>query len=62
MTVRFDNNLELRKEFEVKKPTLKYTQPSEAKFSAIMDVLNGYIIGGFRIIGNLYKFWSPNSI
>ena len=36
----------LEKKFKVKNDTLRYTQPSEAKFSAIMDLLNGYIIDG----------------
>ena len=52
LTLSFDNNKELRKDFKVKKDTLTYTQPSEAKFSALMDLLNGYIIdaelGNFR--------------
>lgn len=52
LTLSFDNNKELRKDFKVKKNTLTYTQPSEAKFSALMDLLNGYIIdaelGNFR--------------
>ena len=52
LKLHFDNNKELRKDFKVKKNTLRYTQPSEAKFSAIMDLLNGYIIdaelGNFR--------------
>lgn len=52
LKLSFDNNKELRKDFKVKKNTLRYTQPSEAKFSAIMDLLNGYIIdaelGNFR--------------
>ena len=46
LKLSFDNNKELRKKFEVKNDTLRYTQPSEAKFSAIMDLLNGYIIDG----------------
>ena len=32
LTIAFDNNKELRKEFKVKKKTLKYTQPSQAIF------------------------------
>lgn len=36
----FDNNKELRKDLNVKNKTLRYTQPSEAKFSAITDLLN----------------------
>ena len=46
MTIRFDNNKELRKDFKVKGGNLNYTNPSEAKFSAIMDLLNGHIIDG----------------
>jgi len=46
LTIAFDNNKELRKEFKVKKKTLKYTQPSEAKFSGLMDLLNGYMLDG----------------
>ena len=46
LKLSFDNNKELRKKFEVKNDTLRYTQPSEAKFSALMDLLNGYIIDG----------------
>ena len=46
LTLAFDNNKKLRKDFKVKKDTLKYTQPSEAKFSAIMDLYNGFIIDG----------------
>ena len=52
LTLSFDNNKELRKDFNVKNKTLMYTQPSEAKFSAIMDLWSGYIIdaelGDFR--------------
>lgn len=52
LTLSFDNNNELRKDFKVKGGNLNYRNPSEAKFSAIMDVLNGYIIdaelGNFR--------------
>lgn len=52
LKLSFDNNKELRKDFNVKKRTLRHTQPSEAKFSALMDLLNGYIIdaelGDFR--------------
>ena len=32
LTSSFDNNKELRNDFKVKKNTLRYTQPSEAKF------------------------------
>lgn len=39
LKLAFDNNKELRKDFNVKNRTLKYTQPSEAKFSAIMDFI-----------------------
>ena len=46
MTIRFDYNKELRKDFKVKGGNLNYTNPSEAKFSALMDLLNGYIIDG----------------
>lgn len=46
MTIRFDHNKKLRKDFEVKKGNLNYSNPSEAKFSAIMDLLNGHIIDG----------------
>ena len=46
LTLSFDNNKELRKDFEVKGGNLNYRNPSEAKFTAIMDVLNGYIIDG----------------
>ena len=46
LTLSFDNNEKLRDEFQVKNKTLKYTQPSEAKFSALMDLLNGYILDG----------------
>jgi len=52
LTLSFDNNQELRKDFNVKNNTLRYTQPFEAKFSALMDLFNGYIIdaelGDFR--------------
>ena len=37
LKLAFNNNKELRKDFNVKNRTLKYTQPSEAKFSAIME-------------------------
>ena len=50
LTLSFDNNQKLRKDFKVKNNTLRYTQPSEAKFSALMDLLNGYIIDG--VLGN----------
>ena len=46
MTIRFDHNKKLRKDFEVKEGNLNYSNPSEAKFSAIMDLLNGHIIDG----------------
>ena len=46
LTLSFDNNQRLRDEFEVKNKTLRYTQSSEAKFTAIMDLYNGYIIDG----------------
>ena len=42
---------EVRKEFEIK-DTKKYRKPAQAKFSSIMDLLNGFILDG--IIGN-YK-------
>ena len=46
------NNKELRKDFKVKGGNLNYRNPSEAKLTAIMDVLNGHIIdaelGNFR--------------
>ena len=46
MTIRFDYNKKLRKDFKVKEGNLNYINPSEAKFSAIMDLLNGHIIDG----------------
>lgn len=46
LTLSFDNNQSLRDEFGVKNKTLRYTQPSEAKFSSIMDLYTGYIIDG----------------
>ena len=46
LTLPFDNNKELRKDFKVKGGNLNYRNPSEAKFTAIMDVLNGHIIDG----------------
>ena len=42
---------EVRKEFQIK-DTEKYRKPAQAKFSSIMDLLNGFILDG--IIGN-YK-------
>ena len=42
---------EIRKEFQIK-DTEKYRKPAQAKFSSIMDLLNGFILDG--IIGN-YK-------
>ena len=42
---------EVRKEFQIKN-TEKYRKPAQAKFSSIMDLLNGFILDG--IIGN-YK-------
>ena len=42
---------EVRKEFQIKN-TEKYRKPAQAKFSSIMDLLNGFILD--RIIGN-YK-------
>ena len=50
LTLSFDDNQKLRKDFKVKNNTLRYTQPSEAKFSALMDLLNGYIIDA--VLGN----------
>ena len=44
LTLSFDNNKELRKDFKVKGGNLNYRNPSEAKFTAIMDVLNGFIL------------------
>ena len=44
LTLSFDNNKELRKDFEVKGGNLNYRNPSEVKFTAIMDVLNGFIL------------------
>lgn len=46
LTLSFDNNQELRKDFKVKEGNLNYKNPSEAKFTAIMDLLNGYIVDG----------------
>ena len=46
LTLSFDNNQRLRDEFKVKNKTFRYTQSSEAKFTAIMDLYNGYIIDG----------------
>ena len=42
---------EVRKEFHIK-DTEKYWKPAQAKFSSIMDLLNGFILDG--IMGN-YK-------
>ena len=42
---------DVRKEFQIK-DTEKYRKPAQAKFSSIMDLLNGFILDG--IIGN-YK-------
>lgn len=42
----FDNNKQLRKDFKVKEGNLNYKNPSEAKFTAIMDLLNGHIVDG----------------
>ena len=42
---------EVRNEFQIK-DTEKYQKPAQAKFSSIMDLLNGFILDG--IIGN-YK-------
>lgn len=46
LKLSFDNNQELRKDFKVKEGNLNYKNPSEAKFTAIMDLLNGYIVDG----------------
>ena len=46
LTLSFDNNQQLRKDFEVKEGNLNYRNPSEAKFTAIMDLKNGYILDG----------------
>ena len=46
LTLSFDNNQELRKDFKVKEGNLNYKNPSEAKFTAIIDLLNGYIVDG----------------
>ena len=46
LTLSFDNNKEIRKDLKVKNNNLNYRNPSEAKFSAIMDLLNGYILDG----------------
>ena len=46
MTIRFDYNKKLRNDFQVKGRNLNQINPSEAKFSAIMDLLNGHIIDG----------------
>ena len=46
LTLSFDNNQQLRKDFKVKEGNLNYTNPSEAKFTAIMDLKNGYILDG----------------
>lgn len=46
LTLSFDNNQEIREEFKVKNKTFRYTQPSEAKFTSIMDLYNSYIIDG----------------
>ena len=40
------NLLSTRFDFKVKSKTKKYTYPAIAKFSAVMDVLNGYLIDG----------------
>ena len=40
------NLLSTRFDFNVKPKTKKYTYPAIAKFSAVMDVLNGYIVDG----------------
>ena len=44
LTLSFDNNQRLRDEFKVKNKTFRYTQSSEAKFTAIMDL---YRIGPY---------------
>ena len=54
LTLSFDNDQNLRKEFKVKNRTFRYTQPSEAKFSAIMDLNKGYIIDGE--LGNFRQY------
>lgn len=46
LTLSFDNNQQLRKDFKVKGGNLNYKNPSEAKFTAIMDLKNGYILDG----------------
>ena len=46
MTIRFDYNKKLRNDFKVKGRNLNQINPSKAKFSAIMDLLNGHIIDG----------------
>ena len=46
LKISFDNNQQLRKDFKVKEGNLNYKNPSEAKFTAIMDLLNGQIIDG----------------
>ena len=46
LTISFDNNQQLRKDFKVKEGNLNKKNPSEAKFTAIMDLLNGQIIDG----------------
>lgn len=40
------NLISTRAEFKVKHKTPHYTYPANAKFSAVMDVLNGYILDG----------------
>lgn len=46
LKLSFDNNQQLRNDFKVKDGNLNYKNPSEVKFTAIMDLLNGYIVDG----------------